>query len=67
MTVRQTRPDRSPEAVAQRQCAADESRAANVRQGYVHDEELEAGKARYVAGDLTLVELREQILARYRK
>tara|TARA_R110002020_G_scaffold25225_19_gene82211 strand:- start:1258 stop:1578 length:321 start_codon:yes stop_codon:yes gene_type:complete len=47
------RPDRSTAAVAQRRSIVDQSRASNVRQGYVHDAELEAINEAYVVGDLT--------------
>lgn len=53
MYVYSRRPDRSPEAVEKRRKAAEQARAANVRQGYVHDPVLEATTARYVAGDIT--------------
>lgn len=47
------RPDRSPAAVAQRRSIVDQARAANARQGYTHDAELEAVNEAYVVGDLT--------------
>lgn len=51
-------PDRSPDAVETRCKAAEQARAANVRQAYVHDPVLEAATARYVAGDITREEYR---------
>lgn len=46
------RPDRSPADVAQRRSITDQARAANARQGYVYDAELEAINDAYVVGDL---------------
>lgn len=51
---------------AKRQKISDMARASNVRQGYVHDPILEAAKARYVAGEISLDEMGEQMLARFR-
>lgn len=51
---------------ARRRKISNMARAANVRQGYVHDPVLETAKARYVAGEITLDEMREQMLARFR-
>lgn len=51
---------------ARRQKAADMARAANQRQGYVHDPIHEAGVARYVAGEITMEELRAETMARIR-
>ncbi|CUX72335.1 MULTISPECIES: antitoxin VbhA family protein [Agrobacterium] len=62
MNVHAPRPDRSPEAVAARQKAIDQARAANMRQGYQHDPVLEEASAAYVAGDLTREEYRARIL-----
>jgi uncharacterized protein (DUF1778 family) len=67
MNLHSPRPDRSANAVAERKKIADFARAANMRQGYVNDPVLEAAKARYVIGDLTLDELREETLARFVK
>ena len=64
MNLHSPRPDRSDKAVAERKRASDAARAANMRQGYVHDTVLEAAKARFVAGDITLEELAEETLAR---
>jgi len=58
MNVHSRRPDRSAEAVEKRRKDAEQARAANVRQGYVHDPVLEAATARYVAGDITREEYR---------
>ncbi|GHD20988.1 hypothetical protein ACFOEZ_20280 [Tianweitania populi] len=62
MNVHTSRPDRSPEAVAARKKAADQARAMNIRQGYVHDQLLEDATAAYVAGDLTREEYRVRIM-----
>nr|WP_234888447.1 hypothetical protein [Sinorhizobium meliloti]AJT61664.1 hypothetical protein [Sinorhizobium meliloti] len=51
MNVHSRRPDRSPEAIEKRRKAAEQARAANVRQGYVHDPALEEATARYVAAE----------------
>ena len=63
MTVHSLRPDRSPEAVAKRQKAADQARALNRHQGYRFDPILEYAKARWVAGDITSDEMRVEMLA----
>ncbi|ASY74409.1 antitoxin VbhA family protein [Sinorhizobium fredii] len=67
MNVHSRRPDRSPEAVEKRRKAAEQARAANIRQGYVHDPVLEAANVRYVAGDITTEEFREEMLARLKR
>ncbi|MBD9524429.1 antitoxin VbhA family protein [Ensifer sp. ENS02] len=67
MNVHSRRPDRSPEAVAKRQKAVEQARAANIRQGYTHDPVLEAANARYIAGDITTEEFREEMLARFKR
>ena len=67
MHIDAPRPDRSPEAVATRKKAADQARAANMRQGYTVDPVLEEAKARYVAGDITSEEMRQEMLARYKR
>ncbi|MBK5571179.1 MULTISPECIES: hypothetical protein [Sinorhizobium/Ensifer group] len=64
MNVHSRRPDCSPEAVEKRRKAAEQARAANVRQGYVHDPVLEATTARYVAGDITREEYRALMIDR---
>ncbi|KSV73546.1 hypothetical protein N183_24235 [Sinorhizobium sp. Sb3] len=64
MNVHSRRPDRSPEAVEKRRKAAEQARAANVRQGYVHDPVLEATTARYVDGDITREEYRALMIDR---
>lgn len=61
----QERPDRSLEAIARRQKAADQARAANIRAGYSHDPVLEAENARYVAGEITRDEFRQLMLGRF--
>jgi hypothetical protein len=50
----------------QRRKANEEARAANVRQGYKLDPKHEADMERYVSGEVSLAELREKTLARYR-
>ena len=67
MNVHATRPDRSPEAVARRKNSTDQARAMNMRQGYVWDEELEDAIGRYVAGDITSKEMREEVFVRYKQ
>ncbi|CCE98698.1 putative membrane protein [Sinorhizobium kostiense] len=67
MNVHSRRPDRSPEAIEKRRKAVEQARAANIRQGYVHDPVLEAANARYVAGDITTEEFREEMLARFKR
>ncbi|RMI14800.1 hypothetical protein DA102_033730 [Sinorhizobium meliloti] len=46
---------------------AEQARAADIRQGYVHDPVLEAANVRYVAGDITTEEFREEMLARFKR
>ncbi|PDT50863.1 MULTISPECIES: antitoxin VbhA family protein [Sinorhizobium] len=67
MNVHSRRPDRSPEAIEKRRKAVEQARAANIRQGYVHDPVLEAANARYVAGEITTEEFREEMLARFKR
>lgn len=67
MHIDAARPDRSPEAVAARKKASDQARAANMRQGYTSDPVLEEAKARYVAGDITSEEMRQEMLARFKQ
>ena len=62
MNVHAPRPDRSPEAVARRKKATDQARAANMRQGYVHDPLLEAATAAYVAGEITRDEYKARVV-----
>jgi hypothetical protein len=62
----QDRPDRSADAVARRQKAVDQARAANIRAGYTHDPVLEAASAKYVAGELTRDEYRDLMLSRWK-
>ncbi|WP_062213200.1 antitoxin VbhA family protein [Aureimonas sp. AU12] len=52
---------------ARRQKASDLARAANVRQGYVHDPKQEEGMARWAAGEITMEELRQETIARYKR
>ena len=56
------RPARSVKAVAERKKIADSARASNMRQGYVHDPVLEAANDRFVVGDITMDEFREEML-----
>lgn len=62
MNVHSSRPDRSLEAIETRRKAAEQARAANIRQGYIHDAVLEDQTARYVAGEISLEELRELMI-----
>jgi uncharacterized membrane protein len=55
------RPKISEAERARRQEAIDEARAANMRQGYVHDPVLEAINERFARGDITLDELHDEI------
>lgn len=41
--------------------------AAKVGQGYVYDPVLEAANARYISGDITTEEVREEMLARLKR
>ncbi|RVL46606.1 hypothetical protein CN138_27405 [Sinorhizobium meliloti] len=41
--------------------------AANVGQGYVYDPVLEAANARYISGDITTEEVREEMPARLKR
>ncbi len=63
MNFHSPRPDRSPEAVAKRQKAADQARALNRHQGYRHDALLEDAKSRWVAGEITSEEMRAEMQA----
>ena len=67
MNVHAPRPDRSPEAVASRKKAVYQARAANMRQGYTGDPVLEEANGRYVAGDITSEEMRQELLARFKR
>lgn len=55
------RPKISQAESARRRDAVDEARAANMRQGYVHDPVLEAINERFIRGDITLDELHGEI------
>lgn len=55
------RPKISEAERTRRQEAIDEARAANMRQGYVHDPVLEAINERFARGDITLDELHDEI------
>lgn len=67
MNLHRPRPDRSPEAVAARRKATDQARALNIHQGYKNDPVLEAANERYVAGEITSDEFREEMAARFRR
>ena len=67
MNLHSPRPDRSAKAVAERKKIADSARASNMRQGYLHDAVLEAANDRFVAGDITMDEFREEMLATARQ
>jgi hypothetical protein len=58
-------PDVSPEAIAHRRKAVDRARAANIRAGYTYDPVLEEATEAFVAGELTIDELRERVLQRF--
>lgn len=62
MNIHRPRPDRSPEAIARRRKATDQARAANIRQGYVHDPVLEQATEAYVAGDITREEYKARVV-----
>lgn len=66
MTPQDTRPDRSPEAVAARKKSTDQPRAMNMRQGYFWDPVFEELTASYVARDITTEEYRERGLPKPR-
>lgn len=66
MNVNVGSPDRSPEAIAKRKWATDQARAANMRQGYIHDPVLEDATAAYVAGDITRDEYRMRVMPNQR-
>ncbi|OHV80293.1 antitoxin VbhA family protein [Ensifer sp. LCM 4579] len=61
----QDRPDRSPKAIAKRQKAADQARAANIRAGYTHDPFLEEVTARYVAGEISREEMQDLLIRKF--
>lgn len=66
MVIQHPNPDTSRESIALRRRASNEARAANIRAGYVIDPRHEADMEHYVAGEVTLDQLREEALARYR-
>ncbi|GBR00042.1 hypothetical protein AA23498_3601 [Acetobacter nitrogenifigens DSM 23921 = NBRC 105050] len=57
----------SAEESERRRRAAEEARASDYRQGYVHDPVLEEATDRYVAGLMTLSELGSEMRASIRK
>ncbi len=54
------------EEMERRRKAVEEARAANIRQGYVHDPVLEAANERFVRGEISLAELDHEMLAAIR-
>jgi hypothetical protein len=48
--------------MARRQRDVDWARAANMRQGYIHDPVLEAINQRYIRGDISLDGLHQEIM-----
>lgn len=58
---------RRPTTEEQRRKANEQSRAANVRQGYKLDPAHEKDMDRYVRGEVSLDQLREETIARYRR
>jgi hypothetical protein len=51
----------SADESAQRRRAVEEARAANYRQGYVHDPVLEEANERYIRGVISLEDLRREM------
>lgn len=51
----------SAEESVQRRRAVEEARAANYRQGYVHDPVLEEANERYIRGVISLEDLRREM------
>lgn len=49
-----------------RRRAIEEARAANIRQGYVHDPVLEDANARFIRGEIDLAGLDREMLAAIR-
>ena len=43
--------------MTRRRRAIEQARAANIRQGYVHDPVLEAANGRFIRGEIDMVEL----------
>ncbi|MDF1598276.1 hypothetical protein PZ895_00600 [Mesorhizobium sp. YIM 152430] len=67
MIVQHSKLDTCLESIGLRRRANNEARAANIRAGYVIDPRHEADMERYVAGEVTLDQLREESLARHRQ
>ena len=67
MNLHSPRPDRSANAVAERKKIADSAHASNMRQGHAHDPVLEAANDRFVVGDITMDEFREEMLKTARR
>ncbi|BCH62754.1 hypothetical protein RvVAR0630_pl08960 (plasmid) [Agrobacterium vitis] len=61
IALQQVGPDRSPEAIKRRRSAADQARAMNIRQGYVHDAFLEECTEKYVQGEISREDYRDTI------
>ncbi len=53
----------TPEEMERRRKAVEQARAANIRQGYVHDPELEEINARFIRGEIDLDGIRSEIFA----
>lgn len=56
--------DKRPISVAEqarRRQAVEQARAANIRQGYSHDPVLEAANERFILGEISLTELRQEM------
>ena len=49
------------EEMAQRRRAVEQARAANIRQGYKHDQVLEDANERFIRGEIDLAELRQEM------
>lgn len=52
--------------VDRRRRAVEQARAANIRQGYVHDPVLEAANERFIRGEIDLADLDREMLAAIR-
>ena len=49
--------------MTRRRHAIEQARAANIRQGYVHDPVLEAANERFIRGEIDMVELDRLMIA----
>lgn len=52
--------------VERRRRAVEQARAANIRQGYVHDPVLEDANERFIRGEIDLADLDREMLAAIR-